>query len=40
MSDKILQSIFEFTKKYKDPESNTPFDAKILKYKLLRKMVI
>ena len=28
MSDKILQSIFELTKKYKDPESNTPFDQK------------
>ncbi len=28
MSNKILQSIFEITKKYQDPESNTPFDEK------------
>ena len=26
MSDKILQSIFEFTKNYKDPENNNPLD--------------
>ena len=28
MSDKILQSIFEFTKNYKDPSSNIPLDQK------------
>ena len=28
MSDKILQSIFEFTKKYKDPANNNPLDQK------------
>ena len=28
MSDKILQSIFEFTKKYNDPDGNIPFDQK------------
>ena len=26
MSDKILSSIFEFLKKYKDPENNNSFD--------------
>ncbi len=28
MSDKILQSIFEFTKNYKDPANNNPLDQK------------
>ncbi len=28
MSDKILQSIFEFTKNYKDPVNNNPLDQK------------
>ena len=28
MSDKILQSIFEFTKNYKDPTNNNPLDQK------------
>ena len=26
MSDKILQSIFEFLKNYKDPENNSSYD--------------
>ena len=28
MSDKIIQSIFEFTKNYKDPANNNPLDQK------------
>tara|TARA_Y100001970_G_scaffold245405_1_gene312428 strand:+ start:4523 stop:5557 length:1035 start_codon:yes stop_codon:yes gene_type:complete len=37
MSDKILQSIFEFTKKYKDPEHNIPFDEKNSKIQIVSK---
>ena len=37
MSDKILQSIFEFTKKYQDPESNAPFDEKNPNIQIIEK---
>ena len=37
MSDKILQSIFEFTKNYQDPESNRPFDEKNPKIQIVEK---
>ena len=37
MSDKILQSIFEFTKNYKDPGSNTPFDQKNPYFQVIEK---
>ena len=37
MSDKILQSIFEFTKNYKDPENNAPFDQKNPNIQIIEK---
>ena len=37
MSDKILQSIFEFTKNYKDPENNNPLDQKNSNIQLVEK---
>ena len=37
MSDKILQSIFEFTKKYKDPANNNPLDQKNSNIQLVEK---
>ena len=38
MSDNILQSIYNFTKNYKDPDTNNVFDEKMKKFKLLKKM--
>ena len=37
MSDKILQSIFEFTKNYKDPANNNPLDQKNSNIQLVEK---
>ena len=37
MSDKNLQSIFEFTKKYKDPANNNPLDQKNSNIQLVEK---
>ena len=37
MSDEILQSIFEFTKKFNDPENNQPFDQKNSKIQIIEK---
>ena len=37
MSDKILQSIFEFTKNYRDPENNAPFDQNNSKIQIVEK---
>ncbi len=37
MSNKILQSIFEFTKNYKDPETNTTFDQNNSKIQIVEK---
>ena len=37
MSNKILQSIFEFTKKYKDPANNNPLDQKNSNIQIVEK---
>ena len=37
MSDKIFQTIFNFTKNYKDPESNLPFDQNNPKIQIVEK---
>ena len=37
MSDKNLQSIFEFTKKYKDPANNNPLDQKNSNIQIVEK---
>ena len=37
MSDKILQSIFEFTKNYKDPANNNPLDQNNSNMKVVEK---
>ena len=37
MSDKNLQSIFEFTKKYKDPANNNPLDQKNANIQIVEK---
>ena len=37
MSDKILQSIFEFTKNYKDPMNNNPLDQKNSNIQIVEK---
>ena len=37
MSDKIFQTIIDFTKNYKDPESNSPFDENNSKIQIAEK---
>ena len=37
MSDKIFQTIINFTKNYKDPESNSPFDENNSKIQIAEK---
>ena len=37
MSDKILSSIFEFLKNYKDPENNNSFDRQNPKIQVVEK---
>ena len=37
MSDKILSSIFEFLKNYKDPENNNRFDQQNPKIQVVEK---
>tara|TARA_Y100001970_G_scaffold248706_1_gene318529 strand:+ start:2469 stop:3494 length:1026 start_codon:yes stop_codon:yes gene_type:complete len=37
MTDQILQSIIEFTKNYKDPENNSPFDQNNSKMQVVEK---
>ena len=37
MSDKILSSIFEFLKNYKDPENNNSFDQQNPKIQVVEK---
>ena len=37
MSDKIFQTIINFTKNYKDPESNLPFDQNNSKIQIVEK---
>ena len=37
MSSKIFQTIINFTKNYKDPESNSPFDENNSKIQIVEK---